>query len=56
MEAQAKHKKHVSIRFEPELIEKLRDLAAAQNRNFTNTVETILLDHIKELEKESNNK
>lgn len=44
-------KKTYSVRLDEELAEKIKQYAAADNRNFTNMVETILMQYIAEREK-----
>lgn len=46
-------KKTYSVRLDEELAEKIRQYAASENRNFTNMVETILLQYVAEREKEN---
>ena len=40
-------KETYTFKFDADLIEKLKKLAAKENRSFNNYVETVLLDHVK---------
>ena len=43
-----------TFRFDEELINKLKEYAIKDNRSFSNFVETILKDHVKQMEANKN--
>lgn len=45
-------KRTYSVRLDGELAEKIKQYALLENRNFTNMVETILLQYVSEREKQ----
>lgn len=50
-------KKTYSFRFEEEMVEKLRNYAASENRTLSNMIETILLQYLsKRASEEKNNR
>lgn len=49
-------KKVFSFRFDEEIVDRLKYYAKKQNRNFSNFVETILLDELEKLDSAEQNK
>lgn len=40
-------KKQIGLKFEPELIEQIKEVAARENRPVNNLIETVMMDYVK---------